>query len=305
MIKTMYKTVVISLICFVAAIVILHLYINQADDNTIKIGAKNLTEQQIIAYALEDIIEEQTDYEVDVVTGMDTTSILNYALMRQDLDLYIEYSSVAFIEIYHHQFTGQSPEVIMESVKADYASDNLRWIADLGFENSNAVICQAYCEERQIEQLSQIDPAEEFRFGAPIYFFERSDGFNLLEDIYGFDQVDQVNLDTSLVYPAITNQEIDLGLAFTTDAKLASDKYQVIADDLGAFANYQAGIIVNEQSLLDFPKLEDILLACNNYFTTSEIQEYNNLVENEEQSPQKVAEIISSALLNESKESEE
>ncbi len=292
MINQQYKFL-LKCICLLLVIVLgLSLYTINKNQNTIRIGAKNFTEQQVLAYALEDIIENQTDYEVDVVTGIDTTSILNNALLRQDLDLYIEYSSVAYIEIYQHLYDGESNAEIVDTIKQDYANDGLTWLVDLGFENSNAIICNQYCQEHDIDNLSDLESDAQFSFGAPIYFFKRSDGFNLLVDKYGYNNYQQVNLDSNLVYPALSSGEVDLGLAFTTDAKLATGDYQIINDDQNAFSAYEAGIVVNDQSLDQFPGLEEILLQLNSYFTTEKIQEYNNMVENDGLSSQQVGELI-------------
>lgn len=298
MVNRMYRYVILSFIFLVVSVVFLQAYNYKNEQMTIKIGVKNLTEQQIVAYAIEDVVEAKTDYKVDVITGMDATSILNYALLRQDIDLYIEYSSVALIEIYHHMYEGQSNAQIIKTIKKDYQKDGLSWLVDLGFENSNAVICKEYCEKNNISKLSDIKAKQNFSFSSPLYFYERSDGFKLLEKTYGYQNVDKINLDLPLIFPAISNGESDLGLAFTTDAKLASEKYKVLDDDLNAFASYQAGIIVNDKSLKKFPDLEEILKQFEHKFTTKDIQAYNDMVENGDKSPQEIGKIISAELMN-------
>ncbi len=298
MVNQMYQKLLIILISFLALTFILGIICFKNDENTIKIGTKNFTEQKVIAYTLEDIIEAKTDYQVEVVEGMDTSSILNYALKRGDIDLYSEYSSVAFIELYHHLYQNQTNTKIIKTIKQDYQSDGLLWYENLGFDNSNAIICGDYCNEHQITKLSQIPQEATLKFGAPIYFFSRSDGFNLLEDYYVFSNFKQISLDNSLIYNAIDNNQVDLGLAFTTDAKLLTGKYNVIEDDLNAFAKYEAGLVVNQDSLNKYPELGSCLDLLANYFTNSDIQKYNGLVENEHEDVKVIAKTISSDILN-------
>ncbi len=297
MIRQMYRRLFVIFIIFLIITLIFGVMCFKNDENTIKIGTKNFTEQKVIAYTIEDIIEKKTDYNVEVIEGMDTSSILNYALVRGDIDLYSEYSSVAFIELYQHQYDNQSNKKIMKTVKDDYESDGLEWRENLGFDNSNAIICGDYCSENHITKLSQIPVDAKLKFGAPIYFFSRSDGFNLLEDSYGYNNFKQVSLDNSLIYNAIDNDQVDLGLAFTTDAKLLTGKYNVIEDDKKAFATYDAGLVVNKESLNKYPELAGCLELVEDYFSNSDIQKYNSMVENEHKDVKKIAKTISADIL--------
>ncbi len=297
MIEDTYKYLLKIAIIFLILLSFLIVYFIFTDSKTIKIGTKNMTEQQVIAYALKDVIEETTNYKVDLVTGMDTSSILNNALIHDDIDLYVEYSSVAFIELYNHEYKNQNKEEIKKEIKKDYKKDGLNWYTNLGFENSNAIICSDVCVDNDINKLSEIPQDYNFTFGAAPYFYERSDGFNLLVDTYGFNSYKKTNLDSTLVYSAISNNDIDLGLSFTTDAKLYSGKYKELEDDKLAFPTYEAGIVVSDSALNKYPELGEVLEMFEGYFTTKEIQKYNNMVENDGNSAQEVGGIIAKEIL--------
>ncbi len=297
MIDKTYKYLLKVSIVFIVVLSILMVYFIVTDAKTIKIGTKNMTEQQVIAYALKDVIEDQTDYKVDLVTGMDTSSILNSALIHEDIDLYVEYSSVAFIELYNHVYDHQDKEEIKKEIQKDYKEDGLKWYADLGFENSNAIICSDVCVDNDINKLSEIPKDYNFNFGAAPYFYERSDGFNLLVNTYGFNSYKKTNLDSTLVYSAISNNDVDLGLSFSTDAKLYSGKYKVLEDDKLAFPSYEAGIVVSESALDKYPDLSSVLDMFKDYFTTKEIQKYNKMVENDGYSAQEVGSLIAKDML--------
>ncbi len=297
MIQNTYKYLIkVSLIfIFILAILMIHFII--LDNKTIKIGTKNMTEQLIIANTLKDVIEEKTDYKVDLVTGMDTSSILNNALIHGDIDLYIEYSSVAFIELYKHEYNNQNKKEIEDIIKKDYKKDGLNWYENLGFENSNVIICSDVCKKNNISKLSMIPKDYNFNFGAAPYFYERSDGFNLLTDTYGFNNYKKTNLDSTLVYSAIDSNSVDLGLSFSTDPKLYTNKYNVLEDDLLAFPTYQAGIVISDEALNKYPDIKGVLDMFNNYFSTKDIQKYNNMVENEKKDVKDVAFLISKKML--------
>lgn len=292
MIKETYLYLKKVIIIFVGLLVLISIYMYINDKNTIKIGTKNMTEQQIIAYALKDIIEDETNLKVDIVSGMDTSSILNSALKHGDIDLYMEYSSVAFIEIYKHKYENQSKEEVKEIIKKDYEKDDLIWETNLGFENSNVIICSNICKEENINKLSQIPKDYNFKFGAAPYFYKRSDGFNLLLNTYGFSNYKKLNIDSTLVYSAIKNQDVDLGLSFSTDAKLLTGDYNYLEDDLNAFPKYEAGLVSSKETLKKYPELEGILKEFENSIKTEDIQKYNGMVENENYSVEDIGKLI-------------
>ncbi len=298
MIEDTYKYLLKIAIIFLIILSFLVVYFIFTDSKTIKIGTKNMTEQQVIAYTLKDVIEAKTDYKVDLVTGMDTSSILNNALIHDDIDLYVEYSSVAFIELYKHEYENQSKEEIKEIIKKDYKKDNLNWYTDLGFENSNVIICGDVCYKEDINKLSEIPVDYNFNFGAAPYFYERSDGFNLLTNTYGFNNYKKTNLDSTLIYSAIENNDIDLGLSFSTDAKLYNnDNFKILEDDLLAFPSYEAGIVISDNALEKYPELSSVLSMFEDYFTTEDIQKYNKMVENDGYSAQEVGDLIAKEML--------
>lgn len=161
--------------------------------------------------------------------------------------MYVEYSSVSYIEIFNQLYTGQSNTDIIKYIKKKYSEIGISWISTLGFDNSNVLICNQYCDDNNITTYSELAQSGKFKFGAPIYFYSRSDGYNLLEDKYGnsFKEAEKINLDPTLVYSALESDDIDVGLAFSTDSKLVSGNYTILEDDRQIFPKYDAGLVVN------------------------------------------------------------
>ncbi len=250
-------------------------------NNTIVIATKNLTEQRIVAYMLEEVIERDTSYDVDVVVGLDATSFLHNAIIHDDIDLYIEYSSTALIEIFKQNYTGQSPQVVVDYISKEYEDKyDLQWITSLGFDNSNTIICSDFCEENNINTFSDLAKYD-FSFAAPPYFYDRSDGYNLLEDTYNFgDNVEKKKMDLLAITVAVNSNKIDTGLAFTTDAKIATGDFIVLEDDLNSFPVYDAGVVIRNDTLEEFPELKKELLLFDNLLNNEQIQWANNAVEN-------------------------
>ncbi len=275
----------IRLIKVISFLILLFLFVSSfsllnSKSNTILIATKNLTEQRVVAYMLEEVIERDTNYEVDVVVGLDATSFLHNAIIHDDIDIYIEYSSTALIEIFKQKYTGQSSQEVIDYISKNYEDKyDLQWITSLGFDNSNTIICNNFCKENNIKTFSDLAQYD-FSFAAPPYFYDRSDGYNLLEDTYNFgDNVEKRKMDLLAITVAVNSNKIDTGLAFTTDAKIATGEFTILEDDLNSFPVYDAGVVVRNDILEEFPELKKELLLFEDLLNNEQIQWANNAVE--------------------------
>lgn len=280
------KLIKIVIVVLIVLAIVLNLSQLKSRENTIYIGTKNLTEQQIIANVYKDVIEANTDYNVRIISGLDTTSFVQNALLSGDIDMYVEYSSTAFLEVFKHEYEHQSKKQIVNTLKTDYANIDLDLNSLLGFENSNAIICNQFCNG--IDSVSDLD-GKTFSFAAPAYFFERSDGYNLLADVYDFSNVEIIKADPVIIYQGIISGQIDVGLGFTTDAKLSRDDIQILSDKDLIFPSYDAMLVTSRTFKQQFPDAVDSINAISNSISTTDIQTLNNQVENKGMSSEEVA----------------
>jgi glycine betaine/choline ABC-type transport system substrate-binding protein len=67
-------------------------------------------------------------------------------------------------------------------------------------------------------------------------FYDRADGLRPLERAYGFEfgRNQVVRLDTNMIYQVMHNlQNVDVGLVFATDGRVAAYDLQLLTDDRG------------------------------------------------------------------------
>ncbi len=253
-------------------------YIVSNIKNTIVIGTKNFTEQIIIGNIMKNVIEKQTDYNVKVLSGIGETSFLQTAIKKNDIDLSVDYTSTGYEDVLKHHYNGQSSNEIYKIVKSEYEKEfGLDWISLLGFENSNAIICGEFCKSKHITKLSELKKYPNLKIGAPIEFYRRDDGLKLLIKKYQINirKKNQINMDHSLLYSSLDNDDVDLILGYTTDAQLYNQKYVSLEDDLNVFAKYDAGIIVSNQALLKYPELGSILKQFEQKIDVKTMQKMN------------------------------
>lgn len=276
------KTNVIKYLIFSLLVIIIgffgYIQINKDD---ITIGSKSFTEQFILSAMLEQLIESETDLKVGV-KQIGETPLLHSALLNKDIDMYVEYSSNSFQAILNQTYAGQTSEEINNYNKEQYNEKfGLDWLYLFGFENTNAIICTEYCTENNISSLNDLKNYTDFTFAAPVYFYERADGFDLLADNYqiNIDSSQQKSLDPNIIYSSVSSNQIDLGLAFTTDGNLKVDDYTVLQDTNNVFPKYDAGLIISNETKLKYPQLVEKISLLANSISNEEMKELNYLVD--------------------------
>ena len=66
-------------------------------------------------------------------------------------------------------------------------------------------------------------------------------------------------MDTGLVYAALKDTQVDVGLVFATDGRIPAFDFVVLADDKGFFPSYALTPVVRKETLDKNPKLAEIL----------------------------------------------
>lgn len=115
----------------------------QAD---IIIGSKNFTEQYLLAEMMGIVIENSTDLDVELKTGLAGTKICFDALKQGAIDLYPEYTGTGLLVILQadkktlHE-VGQDREDVFRYVqKESKQRHDLDWLTSFGFNNSYALM---------------------------------------------------------------------------------------------------------------------------------------------------------------------
>jgi osmoprotectant transport system substrate-binding protein len=68
-------------------------------------------------------------------------------------------------------------------------------------------------------------------------------------------------MDTGLVYQALKEKQVDVGLVFATDGRIPAFNFVVLKDDKGYFPSYALTPVVRKQWLDANPKAADALNA--------------------------------------------
>lgn len=256
---------------------------NQEAAAPIKIATKPMTEQFILGEMLKLVIEDTTDYSVELTKGIGGgTNNIMPAMESGDFDLYPEYTSSGYIMVLKHDSDGISDEDMWKQLQKEYKDKyDMSWIGQYGFNNTYALIVREEAAKKynliKTSQLAEV--SDELVFGGNSDYIERKDGFHLLCDTYGLKFKDVKDIDIGLKYEALKKGDIDVSNGFTTDAQLSNDNVRVLEDDKHLQVNYFCSNVVRNDTLKSHPGLEEAIMKLDNSITDKEMASLNYKVE--------------------------
>lgn len=248
------------------------------------VGGKPWTEQYILPHIIGLYVEEKTDYTVEYEEGLGEVAILTPAIEKGDIDVYVEYSGTGLQSVLQEELEqGESSEKVLERVRKGYEEKfGVTWLEPLGFENTYTL---AYKKDQPYNattysELVEVSKTEEMVFGAPHAFYERpGDGYDAMVEVYPFNFTDTKSLDPNVMYEAVKQGDVDVIPAFTTDGRIERFDLAITEDDLGFFPKYDAVPIVRQETLEQYPELEDALNGLAGKISVEDMQKMNARVD--------------------------
>lgn len=259
----------------------------------VQIATKPMTEQYILGEMLKAVIENETDYTVEITKGIGGgTSNIHPAMVKGEFDLYPEYTSSGWVMVLDHTAEGVADDEMLEKLKEEYNENfDMTWVGMYGFNNTYALaVRKEIADEYGIKTTSELaDVADQLVFGGNPDYIEREDGFNRLCETYGLEFKDVKDIDIGLKYAAIAGGDIDVTNGFTTDAQLGRDDIVVLEDDKHLQVNYFCSTVVRNEALENYPGLQEAIEKLNDILTDKEMASLNYQVEVEGKDEAEVA----------------
>ena len=96
-------------------------------------------------------------------------------------------------------------------------------------------------------------------------------------------------MDTGLVYQALRDAQVDVGLVFATDGRVPAFNFVILADDKGFFPSYALTPVVRKETLDKNPKLAEILNGLSAKLDDATMAKLNATVDVDKKSVEEVA----------------
>ena len=258
--------------------------------DTVVIGAKGFTEQQILGELLAQEIEAHTPLRVRREFSLGSTSLLHQALRSGRLDGYVEYTGTAWTAI-----LGQPPlpperrqEVWRRSQQLYRERFDLRLFPSLGFENTFALLVRrADAERLGLRRISDLERAPlHWRPAFGYEFLNRPDGFPGLARRYALRfTTAPIAMDLGLTYRALADRQVDLIAGDSTNGLIAALQLQRLEDDRAYFPPYDAVPVFRAETLRRHPELVPLLDGLAGRLSVATMQRLNAAVDLQRQTP--------------------
>lgn len=250
------------------------------------LGAKNFTEQYVLAEVTAQYLRSR-GYTVEVRSGLGST-LMRSALENGQFDLVWDYTGTAAL-VYDKLTEKLSPEAMYERVKALDAPRGLVWLNASPLNDTYALgLPGKFAEQTGITTVSQLaqrlktDPdAKRYVFGMDAEFANRPDGLKPLLATYdmSFHRSQMKQMDPGLVYTALHNDQLKIGLVYTTDGRVKGFGIVPLEDDKHFFPPYNAAPVVRKEVLERNPKLAAQLNALSAALNNDVMQDMNKAVD--------------------------
>jgi osmoprotectant transport system substrate-binding protein len=282
-----------STLAALAALAGLALAAAPAAAQTVVVGGKNFTEQQLMAEMTTQLLRAK-GFTVDKRDGMGT-AVLRQAQESGQIDVYWEYTGTSLITF--NKVTDKlDADATYAKVKELDAAKGLVWLNPSKANNTYALAMRkADASGKGIATLSdlaaKVKGGEALKFGCNAEFYSRPDGLKPLEAAYGFDfgRENVVRMDTGLVYQALKDAQVDVGLVFATDGRIPAFDFVVLKDDKGFFPSYALTPVVRKETLDKNPKLADILNGLSAKLDDATMAKLNASIDVDKKSVEEVA----------------
>lgn len=247
----------------------------------VRVGSKNFTEQEILAEIVALLLERVDGVRVERRLGLGGTDICHAAMLTGELDIYVEYTGTALVNVLGREPRGNAAAV-QRVVAREYRDRfDLEWLAPIGFNNTYAIaVREKQAEEEGWTSIGDLRAsADRLRAGFTSEFVERPDGYPGLRDTYGYAFGSVMDLDPGLMYNAIAAGQVDVICAFGTDGRIEEFGLRTLRDERAFFPPYDAAPVVRAELLSSRPEVRDALAALAGTISDADMRRMNHEVD--------------------------
>jgi len=249
--------------------------------NAIVVGSKNFTEQHLLGELMAQVLEA-SGAKVTRRLGLGGTFVCDTAIRSGQIDVYVEYTGTALTAILKKPPV-RNPAEALAQVRAAYETVGIEWTTPLGFDNSFALVIRGEDAKRlDIKTISDAVPhAGEWRAGFGYEFRQRQDGYAGLHRTYGLVFKFVRIMDLGLLYPALSEGQVDLVAGNATDAQIGHFGMAILEDDKHYFPPYEAVPIARKEALESRPELKQMVDKLGGKIDAATMQKLNYKIDGE------------------------
>ena len=279
--------------CFAAELLAAALSVAAAAQ-TIVVGGKAFTEQQIMTAMTVELLKAK-GFSPKRKAGMGSAAVRS-ALENGQVDVYWEYTGTGLGVFNKITDKFASAEETYKRIKEVDAAKGLVWL-NMSQVNNTYGFAMNRDQAQKLNIVTMSDLAKAVKGGAKLTFasnaefYARPDGLPGWQTAYGFefDRDNVKRMDTGLVYSALKDRQVDVGVVFATDGRIPAFNFVVLKDDKHYAPWYNLTPVVRKEILDKNPKIADALNALSAKLNDETMAKLNASVDVDKKTVEEVA----------------
>ena len=228
----------------------------------VKLGAKGFTEN-ILAGEITQQYLEAKGIPAKLTAGMGS-SVVRQAIVSRQVDLYWEYTGPALVNF--HKNPGVSRGEMVAKLNELDGQNGLVWLDSSGVNDTYALAMKRETARTMglkttSDLAAAVKAGKKITFGCNAEFYGRKDGLVPMQEAYGFafprDTI--VRMDSGLIYQAVRDGQVDVGLVFSTDGRIPAFDFVLLDDDRQYHIPQVMTPVATKEILSEHPQLRALL----------------------------------------------
>ena len=261
---------------------------------TIVVGGKAFTEQQIMTAMTVELLKAK-GFSPKREAGMGSAAV-RAALENGQVDVYWEYTGTGLGVFNKITDKFASAEDTYKRIKEVDAAKGLVWLNPSQVNNTYGfAMNRDQAQKLNIVTVSDLAKAvkggAKLTFASNAEFYARPDGLPGWQTAYGFefDRDNVKRMDTGLVYSALKDRQVDVGVVFATDGRIPAFNFVVLKDDKHYAPWYNLTPVVRKEILDKYPKIAEPLNALSAKLNDETMAKLNASVDVDKKTVEEVA----------------
>lgn len=218
------------------------------EGRTVTLAAKSFTEQYILARLIGARLEAE-GARTDVREGLGSTVAFE-ALIRGEIDLYVDYTGTVWATLMQREDVPPRAVMYAETSAWLLSEHGVLALAPLGFENAYAyAVTRETADRLGLESVGDL-AGSGLTIASDPEFFGRPE-WTRTRDIYGLSDLPTRGMESTFMYEAIANGEVDVITAYTTDGRIDAYDLVLLDEPAGALPPYDAFILLSPDAASD------------------------------------------------------
>jgi osmoprotectant transport system permease protein len=264
------------------------------EGRVVVVGSKPFTEQFILAALFERVLEAEGAI-VQRRDGLGSTVAFD-ALAGSEIDVYADYSGTLWANVLNRADAPGRHRIIAETSAALLNDYGILSLGSLGFENAYGfAMSRAGAERLGVTSIAGL-AGEAVTIGADSEFFVRPE-WTGTRDAYGLQDATPRPMDSTFMYGAVRDGQVDVITAYTTDGRIAAYDLVILDDPRGILPPYDAMILLSPEAAAD-DAVAAALAPLVNAITPDRMREANRRVDLDGQTPEQAADWLWGEIAN-------